>query len=191
MLTAPNSAPHGVLTLFIPPYSPPPSTPFTHTPDPAEKTPVSPLPVGNLQSPLPRGWEGGQGPGAPVVRRVPPHPGGLSQAAGTGRGAAPGGAEAGARVAGSERGAQPGRHRVALGRRGHGGQARSLEGCPGLTMNSKKRGRTWSGAAEAPGLVPGGCGPRSVGLGRVFRRSGVGVCGGSLPAKVTGKGCCL
>ena len=65
MLTAPNSALPGVLTLFIPPYSPLPSTPFTHTPDPAEKTPVSPLPEGNLQSPLPEAGRGAKGPVPP------------------------------------------------------------------------------------------------------------------------------
>ena len=39
-----------------------------------------------------------------------------------------------------------------------GGPARGLGGCPGPTMSAKKRGRTPSGAAEAPGLSQGRAG---------------------------------
>lgn len=64
----------------------------------------------------------------PLVEPVPPHPGGLSQAAGTGRGAAPGGAEARAGVAGSDHGAQLGQHLVAPGLWGHRGGRASAGG---------------------------------------------------------------
>ena len=56
------------------------------------RSPQVPSPRGTPVTP-PRD-QGCRGPGAPLIRPVPPHPGGLSQAAGTGRGAAPGGAEA-------------------------------------------------------------------------------------------------
>lgn len=154
--------------LFIPPYSPPHSTP-----DPSREDPCQSSPQGEPSVTPPKG-RAGRGPGAPLVRPVPPHPGGLSQAAGTGRGAAPGGAEAGATVSRSERGAQPGRHRVALGRRGLRGQARGVGGCPGPTMSAKKKGRTRPGAAKTPGLAPEGAGRILGARGAYFAGAGWG-----------------
>lgn len=150
----PIQPPLRVLILFIPPYSPPSSTPFTHTSDPSREDLRQSPPRGETPVTPPRN-RAGQGLGAPLVRPVPPHPGGLSQAAGTGRGAAPGGAAARARVAGSERGAQLGQHRVALDWRRHWeGQAHGVGDSSGPTMSAKKRGRTPPGAAKATGLTP-------------------------------------
>lgn len=95
----------------------------SQTPNPTREGPLQSPPQGNPQAPLPEAGQS-EAPGPPLVQPVPPHPGWLSQAAGTGRGAAPGGAEAGAAVAGSERGAQLGQRLVALGLQGHrGGRA--------------------------------------------------------------------
>ncbi|XP_009194948.2 rho family-interacting cell polarization regulator 1 isoform X2 [Papio anubis] len=107
----------------MPPYSSPCSNPFTHITDPSREDPPLPRrspPRGEPQSP------------------VPPHPGGLSQAAGTGRGAAPGGAEAEPEPLGASR--EPSRG-APSGQdcRVRGGRAR-VGGRPGPTMNTKKRG---------------------------------------------------
>lgn len=132
----------------MPPYSSPCSNPFTHITDPSREDPPLPRrspPRGEPQSP------------------VPPHPGGLSQAAGTGRGAAPGGAEAEPEPLGASR--EPSRG-APSGQdcRVRGGRAR-VGGRPGPTMNTKKRGRTRLGASKASGTGPRGrrpgSGPRS------------------------------
>lgn len=75
----------------------------------------------------------------PLVQRVPPHPGRLSQAAGTGR---EGGAERSpspARAAGSEREVHRGRHLVSRGRWGSGG-ARAGRG-PSWTYHELQKER--------------------------------------------------
>lgn len=79
-------------------------TPFTHTPDsPREDALQSPSPRGTPRHPSQR--RGRPRPRCPPGPPVPPRPGGLSQAAGTGRGAAPGGA--GARASPWERARSP------------------------------------------------------------------------------------
>ena len=76
-----------VLILFIPSIFMAQLTPFTHTPDPSPEDPVSPFSEGTPCHPSQR--RGRPKPGCPLVlpsSPAPPHPGGLSQAAGTGRG---------------------------------------------------------------------------------------------------------
>lgn len=167
--------------LFIFPYSP-----LHSTPDPSQEDPRQSSPHG-ATSVTPRRGRAGRGPGAPLVRRVPPHPGGLSQEAGTGRGAAPGGAEAGATVARSERGAQPGRHRVALGRRAHGVKLGGWGGCPRPTMSAKKKGRTRPGAEKAPGLAPEGAGRILGARGACFAGAGWGSAEDLFPLRARAK----
>lgn len=185
MLTAPSSAPPQC-PHSIPPHSPLRSTPFTHIPDPAEKTPLNEgtpsHPSQRLGGPRPRCCP--PSPARPAPSRRAESGGRNWAGGGAGRSLSP--SQSRWEQAQSPAGPAPSGPGPAW-TRGVGKKGSWPGGCPGLTMSAKKRGRTRPGAAKAPGLVSRGAG-RFLGGWGSFPRIGVGICGGSLPAEVTGEG---
>lgn len=152
ILTASHPASTQTLHLFIPPYSPPRSTPQLRTP--LERTHFSLLPKGTPRHPP--GGRPVRGPGAPPGP-AGPAPSRLAESGGRNwAGGGAGRSQAGAAVAGSERGAQLGQRLVALGLQGLGREGRRGVGSrPGPTMSAKKRGRTRPGARKLRGWPRG------------------------------------